>query len=82
MIIFKYENGQPSIESWYKEGDLPVEIYYYDNGQIYRKSWYNLPSEIEYFENGQLEKEIWRKNSKLYRKSDLPAIIMKVDNLG
>lgn len=65
----------------------PAVIYYYRNGIILSKEWYNEgllhrkdgPAYIEYYSNGLKEVEIWYKNDKMCR-NDGPVKIRYHEN--
>ena len=89
------ENGKIINYKCYKEGKLhnergPAEIYYYEDGDIYKEYWFleginyregDNPCYTKYYPNNTPEIQIWNnKNGKLHRENDKPAEIDRYSN--
>jgi len=98
-IIERYPNGIKSYR-WYNEkselhrdNDLPADIWYHEDGSIYRKLWYQNhklhrddgPAIIWSYSNGSIEEERWHQNGEIHRIGGPAVIWYHIDgsiNLG
>ena len=93
----RYASGSPFREKWrlgrsgllHRDGDLPAQILYRENGSTYLQGWYqngrlhrdgDLPAQIENHVDGSIFYQDWYQNGQLHRDSDLPAQILYREN--
>ena len=84
ILIIHHTNNIVTNRSKYSNVlDLPAQIEYYENGQLYMQICYkndnlyregDLLADIYYYENGQPWVEIWYKNDELHREESSAII--------